>query len=112
MNTSKSGFLTLALLLADLASALPGWCAEERFDWLPEGAADPKLRAQEAGGERIIPEIVLTKTPKTTADLSKFTRVYTIDLTKFGISNDGTHAVETSTGINQALQEAKASGAN
>src|SRR6266446_7511571 len=84
----------------------------ERFDWMPAETSGAALRAEDIGGERIIPEIVLTKILKPTADASKFTRVLEIDLKKFGIRNDGTRPVETSTGINQALQEAKRSGAN
>ena len=90
-------------------SVSPG--EEKRFDWMPAEGVAANLLADESGG-LIIPEIVVTKTPKATADLSKFTKLYTIDLKKFGIHNDGTHPVETSTGLNQALQDAQATGAN
>jgi len=79
---------------------------------MPADASSAKLRAEDAGGEQIVPEIVLTKTPKPTADISKFARLYEIDLKKFGIRNDGTRPVETSHGINQALQDARTMGAN
>ena len=111
MNTHRNGTFTLAFLVG-LASALSDLRGAERFDWMPAEASGAARRAEDIGGERIIPEIVLTKTPKTTADASKFTRVHAIDLKKFGIRNDGTRPVETSTGLNQALQEAKRSGAN
>lgn len=68
------------------------------------------LRADD--GEMIIPEITITPTPKITADRSKFTREYVIELEKFGIFKDGTHAAETSKGINAALQHAKTVDAN
>lgn len=87
--------------------------AEElRFDWMPAQAEGQALRADDLGGEQIIPEIVLTTVPKPTADLAQFTKVYELELEKFGIHNDGTHPVETSAGINRALQEAKRRGAN
>jgi hypothetical protein len=85
---------------------------EMRFDWMPAEAEGNALRAEELGGEQIIPPIVLTATPKPTADATKFTQVYELELGKFGIHNDGTHPAETSSGINRALQEAKRRGAN
>jgi len=91
---------------------LVGVTSSETFDWMPEEASSEKLRGEDAGGEQIIPEITLTKTPKPTADLSKFEQIYKIDLKKFGIRDNGTSPVETATGINRALQEAKAAGAN
>jgi len=86
--------------------------AAEAFDWLPAEAFGSNLRAEEAGGEQIIPKLVVTPTPKPTADDAKFTRVYELELAKFGIRNDGTHPEETSQGINRALQHAKTMGAN
>lgn len=73
--------------------------------WIPPGLMAEENRP--SGGEQLIPEITLTETPKPTADASKFTRTYTIELEKFGISNDGTNAIATSKGINEALQQAK-----
>ena len=84
--------------------------ASPAYDWIPPEAMSEGLRAEES--VQIIPEITITKTPKATADASKFTREFLIDLAKFGIFSDGTHAVETSKGLNAALQQAKAEGAN
>lgn len=86
------------------AEATPG------FDWIPPEAMEEGLRADE--GEQMILPVTVTPTPKKTADLSKYTKVYTIELAKFGISNDGTNPVETAKGINQALQHVKEIGAN
>jgi len=86
--------------------------AADTFAWLPAEALGADLSAESLGGERIIPTVVLTKTPKQTADLSRFSRVYSIDLAKFGIPSDGTDAAATSKGLNAALQDAKAAGAN
>jgi hypothetical protein len=86
--------------------------AAERFDWMPAEAGGGRLLADDLGGEQILPEITLTKTPKPTADLLKFNRVYAIHLEGFGIHNDGTHPGETSAGLNRALQDAKSAGAN
>lgn len=85
---------------------------EEHFDWMPPEAGSDRLRGDDAGGEQIIPEMVVTKIPKVTSDMSKYTKVYNIELKKFNISNDGTNPEETSKGINQALQDAKKAGAN
>ncbi len=112
MNTNPNRLLTLACLILGLVTFFPALRAAETFDWMPPEASSDQLRGDDSSVEQIIPEITLTKTPKPTADLSKFTKVYTIDLKQFGISNDGTHPVETAKGINAALQEAKASGAN
>ncbi len=91
--------------------SLPAFGADT-FDWLPPQAQSAGLGADDAGGEQILPTVVLTDTPKRTADLAKFTKVYTIELAKFGIRNDGTDAVTTSKGLNAALQHAKSTGAN
>lgn len=80
------------------------------MDWVPPQAMGEGLRVED--NEQIIPEVTITQLPKKTADVSKFTRKQEIDLAKFGILNDGTHASETSKGINAALQQAKADGAN
>ncbi len=68
------------------------------------------LRAEEFG-QAIMP-VIVTPTPKKTADASAFKNEYVLELEKFGISKDGTNAVETSKGINAALQHAKTVGAN
>lgn len=84
----------------------------ETFDWLPAEAQGAELSAEALGGERIIPTVTLTKTPKSTADITRFSKIYTIDLAKFGISNAGTDAEATSKGLNHALQDAQSAGAN
>ncbi len=112
MSATSPRSYSLALVFICLAFTMPSIQAAERFDWMPAEASGGELRAEDLGGEQIIPEIVLTHTPKPTADISKFTRVYEIDLKNFAIRNDGTHPLETSNGINQALQDAKAVGAN
>ena len=97
--------LSLPVLAED---KVPG----KRFDWMPAESVSDNLRGEDLGGEQILPEITFTKIPKTTADISKFTKEYLIDLKKFNISNDCKNPVETSNGINQALQDAKTAGAN
>ncbi len=102
--------LVLALSLFALCDGQADEPASPTYDWIPPEAMSEGLRAEES--VQIIPEITVTKTPKATADASKYTREYVIDPAKFGIFNDGTHAVETSKGLNAALQQAKADGAN
>jgi len=102
--------LVLALSLFALCDGQADEPASPTYDWIPPEAMSEGLRAEES--VQIIPEITVTKTPKATADASKYTREYVIDPAKFGIFNDGTHAVETSKGLNAALQQAKAEGAN
>ncbi len=102
-----AALLTLAVCLCPATGE-----AADRFDWLPAESQGAELSADSMEGEQIIPTVVLTKTPKPTANLANFTKIYTIDLAKFGIHNDGTHAEETSQGLNQALQHAKTTGAN
>ncbi|HCE43294.1 MAG TPA: hypothetical protein DET40_07080 [Lentisphaeria bacterium] len=103
-----------AILFPAIAFAMhqPALDAAEKFDWMPAESLSDNARGEDIGGEQIFPEITVTKTPKATADISKFTREYVIDLKKFGISNECKNAVETSKGINQALQDAKTAGAN
>jgi hypothetical protein len=105
-----SSFVAAQLIGASLATSPVG--AAESFDWLPSESQGAELSADLQGGEQIIPAVVLTDTPKQTADLSKFTKVYTLDLAKFGVRNDGTDAEGTSKGLNAALQDAKTTGAN
>jgi hypothetical protein len=104
----------LAILLATSSIALSPFPVRAEpapnMDWVPPEAMSDTLRADT--GVQIIPEIQVTATPKSTADLSKFTKEYLIELEKFGIFNDGTHADETSKGLNAALQHAKTLGAN
>jgi hypothetical protein len=101
------------LILALVAAAPNLWAQEQKtFDWMPAEAGSAKLTGQDAGSGQTPREIAITKTPKATADISKFTKEYVIELQKFNISKDGTHAVETTQGINQALQYAKTLGVN
>jgi len=81
--------------------------APDSFAWLPAEADGGTTDISE-----IIPEIVVTKTPKPTADAARFARQYILELDRFGISNTGTNPVETSRGINAALQHAKTVKAN
>lgn len=109
--TFLAGFvLALALAPSDATAIydkqIP-WMPPE-IVWVPPTAAGN----ENPGVEAINPEIVITPTPKPTADASKFTKEYVIDLKAFNISNDGTHPAETSKGINAALQHAKTLGAN
>jgi len=99
------GVITFGLVAGGLNAA-------ERFDWMPAEAASDKLRGEDLGGEQLIPAITITKTPKPTADLTKFTKKYVLEVEKFEVSKGGTNPVETSKGINQALQHAKTVGAN
>ena len=62
------------------------------------------------GGERIVLPVTLTNLPKATADMSKFTKVWQLDLEKFKIRNDG--SVTVSDEVNAALQYAKEQGYN
>jgi hypothetical protein len=104
-----AGRVTVILFCA--LAVLPA-AAAETFDWLPAASQGAELSASNLVGEQIIPSVVLTNTPKATADLAKFSQVYTLDLAKFGIRNDGTEAEATSKGLNAALQHAKTIGAN
>jgi hypothetical protein len=85
--------------------------AADDFAWLP-------LEANSAGSsppstdKQLVPEITITTTPKPTADASRYTREYVIELEMFNISNKGSQAVETSKGLNAALQHAKTLNAN
>ncbi len=103
---------TVAIAAIALCTYLGASEAADRFDWLPLESQAAELSADNTGGTQIIPTVALTNTPKVTADLTKFTKRYAIDLAKFSIRNDGTHAEATSRGLNLALQDAKAVGAN
>lgn len=76
--------------------------AKDDFSWIPDEGKNGAGATYEAANLKI--PVVLTPIPKVTADKSKYTKKYTLDLEKFGIFNDGTHPVETSKGINDALQ--------
>lgn len=103
--------ICMALVLV-MAMFVPSVNAAGKLDWMPAQLDDTALNSQDLGGEQILPEIVITNTPKLTADLSIFTRTYVLELKKFNISNDGTNADETSKGINDSLQYAKVLGAD
>ena len=83
---------------------LSGMFAQERASWMPEEASGGR---ESEGGERILLPVTRTVLPKKTADITKFTRIYTLELKKFNISKDGTNPEATSRGINEALQYAK-----
>jgi hypothetical protein len=104
----------LAWLLLALAVVVPNLRAQEqeqKFHWMPAEAGNDALKGQNADMTPP-PEIIITHVPKATADMAKFDKVYVLDLAKFGISNNGTNPVETTQGINAALQDAKTRGAN
>lgn len=82
------------------------------FDWMASGAREKEILHNLFDGRPDLATITGTNIPKATADASAFTREYLIDLKQFGISSDGTNPVETSRGINGALQHAKEAGAN
>jgi hypothetical protein len=86
--------------------------SSDNLDWMQVGAQETDTHLGVIQGKPDLATITGTTTPKATADLSKFTRVYTLDLQQFNISNTGTNPVETSKGINQALQHAKTQNAN
>lgn len=88
---------------------LSGMFAQERASWMPEEASGGR---ESEGGERILLPVTRTALPKKTADITKFTRTYTLELKKFNISKDGSHPEATSCGINEALQYAKQKGFN
>lgn len=98
----KKSFLLTALMFAASLSA------QERAAWMPEEATATDQVAD--GGERIVLPVTFTNLPKATADMSKFTKVWTIDLEKFKIKNDA--SVTVSDELNAALQYAKEQGYN
>ena len=57
--------------------------AQERAAWMPEEATADHKNVD--GGERIVLPVTLTNLPKATADMSKFTKVWQLDLEKFKI---------------------------
>lgn len=100
----------LLLAFAPNSQAMSEEKATLKFDWMPIQADDDASRTIE--GEQILPEIAVTETPKLTADASKFQREYVIELKRFNIHIDNSHPVQTSKGINEALQYAKTLNAN
>ena len=111
VHTVSHAPIRIALLATALAFAVPGFCAEDNFEWVPAEAHEGKSGGSYQEGLQATP-VTFTKIPKATADASKFTKEYLVDLKKFNISSDGKNPAETSKGINQALQDAQATGAN
>lgn len=100
-----------ALIVLALGTAIRCLAAEDTFDWVPaEAKANDGGGIAGATGPRL--PVVHTVIPKPTARRADYRNAYTIELERFGISNDGTHPVETSKGINAALQHAKQAGKN
>ena len=75
------------VVAALVAPRLPAQDEAAHFDWMPPESVGVASRGRNLGGEQIIPEITITPTPKATADMSKYTKEYVIELEKFGISN-------------------------
>ncbi len=98
----------VGIFCVSLAIAAPA----PNYEWLPVEANIAGSAADEMNTPQVFLAVTITKTPKLTADIAKFTKTYTIDLGKLDIQNDGTAAVATSRGLNLALQDAKAQNAN
>ena len=111
VSVSEKSAIIATFAVAVLAFAIPGFSVEDKFEWVPLEAHSNKAGGGYQEGLKAA-SVSFTKIPKATADASKFTMEYVIDLKKFSISNDGTNPVETSKGINQALRDAQANGAN
>ena len=79
-DMKKAIFFTAVAFFCGIISA------QERAAWMPEEATDANKVVD--GGERIVLPVTFTNLPKATADMSKFTKVWTIDLEKFKIKND------------------------
>ena len=64
------------------------------YDWMPAEAESAGLQSTDT----VVTALPLTvpKLPMPTADASKYTNVYTLELEKFGIRNNGTEAEATS----------------
>lgn len=89
----------------------PAATKADDFSWLPAEAGGGAI-GDSAADAQLIPEITITETPKPTADATRYTREYVLELEKFNISNEGTRPAETSAGLNKALQHAKTLKAN
>jgi hypothetical protein len=108
----KRSALLVAGVLATVALPSLSEAPAGGYQWMPPEAADGGSVLTEAFSARTLLPVTITKIPKATAGISKFTKRYTIDLQKFNIKNDGTEAEATARGLNAALQDAKAQGAN
>ena len=100
---------TLAFLI--LLSGYFGHAGPDTFGWVPVEAQEMAEEGHASSPSVAVP-VIHTSLPKPTANRANYKNVYTLDLKKHQISNDGTHPVETSKGINAALQEAKREGVN
>lgn len=110
MKLDTRNWARLTGLMAGVALATAAR-AVEPYDWMPPASLGTELAAAPADGSRP-PEITLTPTPQATAVLSNYTREVVIDLRRFNIRNDGTQPEATSSGLNQALRDARTNGAN
>lgn len=102
--------LVLALLFSLPLSQGSTRAETSGYEWMPLEAESGSLQSVDAASTAL--PLRITETPKPTADVSKFQNVYTLELDKFGIRNDGSDAEATSKGINKALQHAKSLKAN
>lgn len=112
MSVSKFVSVSFALIAASSFALAAEAETKGGYEWMPAEAEGAHLQANEATTAQVILPVLETKIPKATADASKFTKEYVIDLQKFGIRKDGTDAEATSRGLNNALQDAKTVGAN
>lgn len=112
MSVSKFVTVSFALIAASSFALAAETETKGGYEWMPAEAEGAHLQANESTTAQVILPVLETKIPKATADASKFTKEYVIDLQKFGIRNDGTDAEATSRGLNAALQDAKTVGAN
>ena len=109
--TEKEKAAIITVLMTACVLVNPCFSSENKYEWVPEEARNGKMDGAYQGNLKATP-VAFTKIPKATADESKFTREYRIDLDKFHISCDAANPVETSQGINQALREAQTAGAS
>lgn len=109
-------FLMAIMLL--ITPALPALAQQQEmepsttFDWMASEASQTPIYMSVHDGRPDVQTIQGTTLPKATANTEAFTNRYMIELERFGIHNDGTHPVETSRGINEALEHAKTISAN
>jgi len=108
MAARRHGIAALVVLAAMATVAH----AADDFSWVPPVAMDSNHAVGGDASRHIRVSVVYTTVPKKTAKASDFPRKYTIDLREFSIRNDGTRPVETTAGINAALQYAKKAGMN
>jgi hypothetical protein len=113
---SRNALLSLSLCAAGLlATNNPSFANSTTvggYQWMPTEAVGGGLSLGNSTTPQVLPEITITKTPKATANIANYNKIYTLELAKYNIKNNGTDAVATTKGLNEALQAAKASGAN